>query len=103
MKTNDTRYFGSQTSFSLSQHAKKRLRQRGLADGDITLIVEYGEDVEDGFVMTNKAIKNRKEKIAREMQQLEKLRGVAVIESQGVIVTTYRADKRRIKRLRQHA
>jgi len=101
MKTTDT-HARNIATYTLTMHASVRLKQRGLASDDISLIVEHGEDVGDGFLMTDKAINNRKECLTREMQRLEKLRGVAVIEDQGVIVTAYRADKRRIKKLRRH-
>lgn len=101
MKTINAQSHLCDSTYTLTTHAKSRLKQRGLASDDVSLIVEYGEDVGDGFLMTDKAINNRKKCLASELQRLDKLRGVAVIEDQGVIITAYRADKRRIKKLRR--
>ena len=67
--------------------------------------MEFGEVMEDGYVMTTKvlgsarkALKAQKRK--RECQQLDHLRDVAVIQLDETIVTVYRADKKRLRRLR---
>lgn len=80
----------------LSHHASARLRQRGMRPSDIELIRRCGEPVADGYVVTNKAIA----RLRAQLQRLERLCDVAVIEVDDVIVTVYRADRRRIKRLK---
>ena len=81
-------------------HAECRLRQRGLSHQDVELILHYGEMVSDGYVMSRKAIDSRKAEFKPEIARLERLRDVTVIEDAGQVITAYRADKRRLRKLR---
>ena len=83
-----------------SMHADIRIRQRGFSTNDIGLVIQYGEIVDEGYILTSKAIEQRKVALKRELQRLERLRNVTVIESDGTIVTVYRTDKRNVRRLR---
>lgn len=92
-----------QDPMPLSIHAAARIRQRGLKEDDLALIRQAGEAVADGFLMSNKAIDTRKRLLMREIECLERLRGVALIESTSCVVTIYRTDKKRTRRLRHGA
>jgi hypothetical protein len=83
----------------LSAHAEVRMQQRGLSHADIALLTRWGERVQDGFVLTNRALEARKRALKSEMQRLERLRGVAVISMGDVVVTAYRARKHKIRGL----
>jgi hypothetical protein len=87
------------TIVELSTHATARIRQRGLNEHDVDLIRAVGETVEDGFLMTNRAIEQQIQALRREIVRIERLRGVAVIEGGTRIITVYRADKKRVRRL----
>src|SRR5260221_10388613 len=71
----------------LSSHATTRLRQRGLSLNDMALVRVYGEEVADGFVMSNKSLDKRRQELLKELQRLERLRGVAVIEADPTVIT----------------
>lgn len=86
---------------TLSRHAQERMQQRGLSPEDLGLVRTFGQMVDDGYVMTNKALEARKKALLKELQRLERLRGMAVIELDSVTVTAFRADKGRIKRLQR--
>jgi len=83
----------------LSKHAAARIRQRGITERDVNLIRAVGESVEDGVLMTNRAIDLQVQALRREMIRLERLRGIALIECDNKIITVYRADKKRMHRL----
>lgn len=83
----------------ITRHANARIRQRGLTERDVSLIRAVGETVDDGFLMTNRAIDLRVQALRREIVRIERLRGVAVIEGGNKIVTVYRADRKRVRRL----
>ena len=87
------------TDPKMTRHAAARIRQRGLTDSDLKLIRAVGEPVEDGFVMTNRAIDLQIQKIRSEVTRIERLRGVALIECADTVITVYRADKKRVRRL----
>jgi hypothetical protein len=86
--------------FQSSVHAEARQRQRGLTRKDLELIQRYGEQVDDGWVLSDRALELARKDIKRTLQRLDHLAGVAVVEKGGTIVTAYRATGRRVKRLR---
>jgi len=83
-----------------SGHMDERQRQRGIGNADVELVMRYGEAVDDGFVLSDRALELARCDIKRVLQRLDHLAGVAVIEQGGTLVTVYRADARRLKRLR---
>ncbi len=90
----------------ISKHADARCRQRGLTSGAIALVMEFGEVVDDGYVMSLKVLGPARkalqaQKRVRESQQLDHLRNITVIDMDNTLVTVYRADKTRLRRLRR--
>jgi hypothetical protein len=84
----------------LSVHAQARMHQRSVKFGDLELVRAFGEQVPDGYLISDKAIEQCKHTLRAQIQQLERLRGLAIIEISQRVITVYRADKKRIKRLR---
>lgn len=84
---------------AMSAHADKRQRQRGFSDVDVQLVLAHGDSVDDGYVMTRKAVSRRISELKKEIVRLQKLKDVAVIEDTGTVVTMYRADGRRMRKL----
>lgn len=80
----------------ISKHAEVRLQQRGFTKKDLHIIRTHGEPVNDGYVVSDKAL----QRLKQDLQRLERLRGAAVIEQEGVIATAYRTDKATFRRLR---
>ena len=77
----------------LTKHAQARTQQRGLLNQDLELIGRYGHLVDDGILMTNKAV------LKGRMKRLEKLKGRLIITDGSVVITTYRAKPKQIKAL----
>lgn len=84
----------------LSRHATARAQQRGILLEDLEVIQQHGEEVTDGYMMTRKAIANRRSELKKELQRLDKLNGVTLIADDDTIVTAYRAKNSTIRRLR---
>ena len=82
-----------------SKHAQVRARQRGYRDSDIDFVIKHGTNVDDGSFLTDGDVHKAIEKRKQEIQQFSRLKGTVVIVSGDTIVTTYRPDKRRTKRL----
>ena len=87
----------------ISQHANRRIRQRGLRERDIGVVLEAGSPVDDCSVMllrrdVDQAIAARK----REIATLERLRGCRVVLQAETLVTVYRPTRRTEKRLLRH-
>lgn len=87
------------SAIRFSKHAAARIRQRGLTESDVELIRKTGESVEDGYVMSNRAVEQRMHELQREINRIERLRGVALIEGETQVITVYRADSARIRQL----
>jgi hypothetical protein len=91
--------YETRSTARLSRHAAARIRQRGLTESDVELIRKTGESVEDGYVMSNRAVEQRLHELQREINRIERLRGVALIEGESQVITVYRADSARIRKL----
>jgi hypothetical protein len=98
------RWFEQANNVVVSLHAFQRSKQRGLSLKGLDLVLAFGEAVEDGYVMTQSALEEARHTLRqagrkRELQSLDHLRDVVVIEENGVLITAYRADKKRCRRL----
>lgn len=89
------------TNFKFSKHAKIRMQQRGILQKDIDLIINYGEMVGESHILTKQAIGVWKNADITNIQSLERLKKIAVIEKNGVIITTFHTNKFRINRMRK--
>ena len=83
-----------------SNHALVRIRQRGMRESDIPMIVAAGTAVDDDSVLllaqdVDREIRRRK----REITALERLRGCRVVIAGETIVTVYRPSRKTEKRL----
>lgn len=99
------RSFEAANAVSVSRHAFKRSNQRGLQLKGLGLVLEFGERVHDGFLMTHSALNDglltlTQQGRKRDIQHLGRLSSVAVIVENRVVVTAYRADKKRVRQLR---
>ena len=97
-----------QTNLQFTLHAQQRIQQRGCRKNDACFICEYGEDCGAGIHFMSRRNEHR---IAHEINRLirqgkldekkgkqvktrmGKLRGLAVVEKKGLILTVYRPDR----------
>jgi hypothetical protein len=99
------RWFEAANDVAMSQHAFKRSNQRGIQLKGLDLVLEFGEPVDDGYLMTHCAISEalldlRHQGRKSDIQHLSRLANIAIIVECGVMLTAYRADKKRVRRLR---
>lgn len=83
----------------LTHHAETRMRQRGLRDDDLNLLLAVASQIApDAYLLTEKdaarEIAARKMEIAR----LERLRGSKVVVEGGSVITFYRPGREGLKR-----
>ncbi|MFT5482659.1 MAG: hypothetical protein ACI9GW_001310 [Halieaceae bacterium] len=88
----------------MSFHAAQKASRDGLKLIDIDLVMKYGEVVEDGYLMTERAISVAREELTANkcysaLQRIESLRHVVVVEIMNTIITTYRVKTVRKGRL----
>jgi len=99
MKTHDGVLSYIDAAPRISFHARQRLRQRGLREADLDRMRTSGEEFSDGYLMSNRAISERVASLKGEIQRLERLKGVTLIEEDNTLVTVYRADRKRCRRI----
>ena len=77
-------------NFISTRHGATRMRQRGMKNGDVALILAHATQVDDETWMllerdANHAIKNRKQ----EIEALERLRNFKLVMRSDGVVTAY--------------
>ena len=86
----------------LTSHAKKRLRQRGMRESDVSLIYRYGTQLGDGILLTRRDIQAATTELRKTITQLEHLKGRVVIVQTDAGITVYKASlKTQRKMLRE--
>jgi hypothetical protein len=85
-----------------SRHAEKRLNQRGIRSHDVDLLLNSATRVaQDAYLLTNGDVEREIVRRKKEIQQLERLRGLKLVVEGDILVTAYRskkADQRRTLR-----
>lgn len=85
-----------------SRHAKKRLNQRGIRENDVDFLLNTATQVaQDAYLLTNSDVEREIVRRKKEIQQLERLRGLKLVVVGDTLVTAYRsrqADQRRTLR-----
>lgn len=87
-------------NLTLSKHAQTRVRQRGLRESDIPVIVAAGTPVDaDSLFLSAKDVDREIRRRKHEITALERLRGCRVVIAGETVVTVYRPSPRTEKRL----
>lgn len=82
-------------SYSITQHADRRMNQRGIRKEDIGLILAAADQVaSDAYLMTNEIVDEEIARRKKEIHQLERLRGKKLIVERDTVITTYHATRR---------
>lgn len=90
------------TNLSLTPHAEIRLRQRGLCDADLDLILELASPIgAEEWMMTRADIALEISRLKNRIQHVERLSGMKVVLRGDAVITVYRSnpnDQRRTLR-----
>ena len=85
---------------TLTQHAQARIRQRGLRESDLALIVAAGTPVDgDSLLLLAQDVEREIRRRKQEIGTLERLRGCRVVLAGEAVVTVYRPSRKTEKRL----
>ena len=88
----------------LTAHAKERVRQRGMREGDVDVIVACGTLIGDEtYVLRSNDVAREIERRKHEIARLERLRNRKVVVIDGTAVTCCRVHKRGWRELRDDA
>lgn len=83
-----------------SNHARTRIRQRGIRESDIPIIVDAGTPVDgDSVLLLARDVDREIRRHKQEITKLERLRGCRVVIAKDTVVTVYRPSRKTEKRL----
>ncbi len=84
----------------LSKHAKDRVRQRGVRESDIPVIVDAGTPIgEDSVYLLSRDVDREIRRHKRAIAALDRLRGCHVVIEGRTVVTIYRPSSKTEKKL----
>jgi hypothetical protein len=83
----------------LTSHARTRMRQRGLRDEDLKLVLATATQVSsDAYMLTRKDVDREIAIRKQEIRLLERLESCKVVVVDGAVVTCFHADRAAQKR-----
>ena len=83
------------TGLTPTRHAEVRLSQRALRDADIAFLIGAATPLaRNEWLLTNADVDREIAKHKREIQRIERLRGVKVVVAGDIVVTAYHSCQR---------
>ncbi len=83
----------------LTRHAEGRIRQRGVRERDLDLMIEHGTLTDDGVLLTRRDVAAAISEHRRAIAQLERLKGTALILDGATVLSVYRPDREKSRRM----
>lgn len=77
----------------LTNHAQRRIRQRGRRESEIDFVYSHGTHCRDGILLTNKDRDSLIEEYRRKIRLAEKLAGMFIACEGRTVKTVFRADR----------
>lgn len=87
---------------TLTRHGTGRLRQRGYRKADLGLVLAVGTPMGNAVVLTDRDVTQRIAEYRRLINQLERLRGSAVVLAGDRVLSVYRPRRSKLRRLLRH-
>ena len=84
---------------ALTNHARKRLQQRGMSTADVEVVVAHGTRVPGGYLLRQRDVNEAISELKGEISTLERLKDTLVVADGETIVTAYSASKPKQKKL----
>lgn len=83
-----------------SSHALTRIRQRGIRERDMDLILRIGTPIDsDSVLVLDKDVDREIRLLKQRIDAVERLRGIRAVVAENTVVTVYRASEKTEKRL----
>ncbi len=83
----------------VTRHAKTRMQQRAISDESANLIVMFGTEVADGYLLRHKDVALAANDDGALRNKLERIRGGRAVVQDGALVTVYHASRSKQHRL----
>lgn len=79
----------SAAELKLTQHALTRFAQRGFRDGDAELIMAIGTEVEGGYLVRQRDVRDFEQRVKRLLERVYRSAGKRLVVEGDVVVTGY--------------
>jgi hypothetical protein len=79
----------STAELKLTQHAVTRFAQRGFRDGDAELIMAIGTEVEGGYLVRQRDVRDFEQRMKRLLDRVYRSAGKRLVVEGDVVVTGY--------------
>ncbi len=83
----------------ISHHSEVRMQQRAIRPSDLAFLESHATAVGDGYMLTNKHVQSIEDEASKNVACARRLRGVYVVLADDCILTVYRADRRKVRKL----
>ncbi len=83
----------------ITRHADKRMRQRGLSEEDVALIIEFGTETPQGFLLREKDVAELERQMKQRLQTLHRLVGKHVVADGDTVITAFHTTEKQMRRL----
>jgi len=84
---------------NISNHARRRLQQRGMTGSDLDLILSHGTETRDGYLLRDQDAKRVEAKLRKQIEQILRLAGRFIVVDGETLVTAYHASRKKQKRI----
>lgn len=86
-----------------SRHAITRMAQRGVQADDIELIMTFGTEVQDGFLVRDKDIQEVERVLKHLVQRLRHIKRKRIVAREDTLITVFHATDRQARTLLQES
>jgi len=89
----------SSAALQLTRHGAQRLQQRGYRQADVDAAMEIGTPAGSAIVVTDGDVDRAVAEYRRKIDDIERLRGLALILAGDRVLSVYRPRRRKVRRL----
>jgi hypothetical protein len=84
---------------NISDHAQKRLQQRGMSGSDIELILSHGTETNDGYLLRDQDARRAEAELRKQIEHIHRLAGKYIVVKGETLVTAYHPGRKKQKRI----
>jgi len=85
-------------TFHITEHAEKRMQQRGCRPSDIEFVLQYGSEAEGGVLLSKKDAHRIECEARKAIETANRLKGLYVPLAGSVVKTVFKASRQQQRR-----
>ena len=91
------------TAIVVSKHAQLRLSQRGMSLADAHLIIEFGSEAADGYLITRRDVAELQRETKWLLHRVARLESKLIVVRDGALITAFHSTKSQQRRFLSNA